>query len=311
MKKFTSAMLTIIFVFPLLTTGCAKKQARGPGVKAASSIQQGQSLTNSMGMKFEYIAPGTFIMGSPADETESPDDEMQHTVTLTKGFYMQTTEVTVGQWRSFVRDTGYKSEAEINGGAYVLTTPLLKRKKGKYWDNPDFSQTDQHPVTCVSWNDAQAFIKWLNQKEGHTYRLPTEAEWEYACRAGTDTPFSLGRSLSTDQANYDGNFPLPGCLKGEYRKETVPVAGFSPNPWGLYDMHGNVWEWCRDWWALYPSGHVIDPKGPSSGSRWIPNRVSRGGSWLFGAAFCRSGYRFMNMPSAGDDTQGFRLVRDP
>jgi formylglycine-generating enzyme required for sulfatase activity len=123
---------------------------------------------------------------------------------------MQTTEVTVGQWRVFVRDTGYKSEAETGGGAYVWSNSKWEKKKGYYWDNPGFSQTDNYQVTCVSWNDVNAFIKWLSRKEGKTYRLPTEAEWEYAAKAGTDTPFAFGRCLSTDQANYDGKYPLSG-----------------------------------------------------------------------------------------------------
>jgi formylglycine-generating enzyme required for sulfatase activity len=237
------------------------------------------------------------------------NDEMQHRVTLTKGFYMQKTEVTVGQWRNFVHTTTFTTEAETNGGAYVLTEKKYKKRPGKYWDNPDFSQTDRHPVTCVSWNDVQAFVNWLNQMEDNVYRLPTEAEWEYACRAGTETPFSFGRCLSADRANFDCNFPLPGCeAESSDLRKTAPVASFVPNNWGLYDMHGNVWEWCQDWWGLYPSGPEVDPKGPLSGSRWRPTRICRGGSWLFGARRCRSAYRYRNPPGDSDDNLGFRLV---
>jgi len=134
-------------------------------------------------------------------------------------------------------------------------------------------QLSECPVEKVSYDDIQEFIRKLNRKDSMgKYRLPTEAEWEYAARAGTTTPFSFGRCLSTDQANYDGNYPLSGCTKGRYRGKTVSVASFSPNAWGLYDMHGNVWEWCRDWYGDYPSGSVTDPGGPSTGSF----RVGRG-----------------------------------
>ena len=269
----------------------------------------GKEFANSVGMKFVYIQPGTFMMGSPSNEPKRDSDERQHRVTLTKGFYMGATEVTVGQWRSFTQDTGYKTEAETGGGAYIWTgKKIWERKKGYYWNNPGFSQTQKHPVTCVSWNDAQKFIKWLNQQEGgNKYHLPTEAEWEYACRAGTTTPFSTGSCISTDQANYDGNYPMPGCSKGRYREKTIDVASFSPNAWGLYDMHGNVWEWCQDRYGDYPSGHVTDPDGASSGS----DRVLRGGSWHFNAWIIRSANR--NRPDPDSrlrfNNHGFRVVR--
>ncbi len=268
------------------------------------------SYTNSLGMEFAYIAPGIFMMGSPTNETGRSNDETLHRVTLTSGFYLQATEVTVGQWREFVRNTNYKTEAEKSGGAYTRTEEHWIKKGGIFWDSPGFSQSEQHPVTCISWDDAQAFVKWLNRKENSIYRLPTEAEWEYACRTGTNTPFSFGSCLSTDQANYDGLYPLVGCAeKGVSRKHTLPVASLAPNAWGLYDMHGSVWEWCQDWWGLYPSDSATDPKGPSLGSRWIPARVNRGGSWFCSAWKCRSGYRFNYPPTASDNTLGFRLVR--
>ena len=178
----------------------------------------------SINYKMVYISPGTFMMGSPLGEPKRESDERQHKVTLTKAFYVGVTEATVGQWRSFTQDTGYRTEAETGGGAYIYTGKKWEKKKGYYWDNPGFSQTEKHPVTCVSWNDAQKFIKFLNQQEGgNKYRLPTEAEWEYACRAGTTTPFSTGSCISTDQANYNGNYPMPGCSKGKYRKKTIEL----------------------------------------------------------------------------------------
>jgi formylglycine-generating enzyme required for sulfatase activity len=237
-----------------------------------------EPFTNSIGMTFVYIPPGSFTMGSPSSEPERDDDERQHHVTLTKGFFMQTTEVTQGQWK-----------------AVMGSNPSYFKNCG-----------DNCPVEKVSWEDVQEFIRKLNRKEGvDRYRLPTEAEWEYACRAGTTTPFNGGNCLSADEANYDGNYPLDGCPKGSYREKTVPVGSFPPNDWGLYDMHGNVWEWCSDWYGEYPSGSVTDPEGPSSGSY----RVFRGGSWLSYARGCRSASRFLSAPGCRRDLIGFRLAR--
>jgi Uncharacterized conserved protein len=215
--------------------------------------------------------------------------------------------VTVGQWRSFIGDTGYRTEAELGGGAFAWTGSKWEKNEGYYWDNPGFSQTDRQPVTCVSWNDVQKFITWLNRKEEvDKYRLPTEAEWEYACRAGTTTPFYTGDCISTDQANYDGNYPMPNCSKGRYKKKTTNVASFPSNKWGLYDMHGNVREWCEDWYkSNYPSGHVTNPKGSSSAS----GRVLRGGSWGSNAGNARSANRDRYYPVGRGGHIGFRVAR--
>lgn len=226
--------------------------------------------------QFVRIQPGTFMMGSPASEPERSDNKKQHKVTLTKAFYMQKTEVTQAQWQAV---TGENPSNFKNCGGNC-------------------------PVEQVSWDDVQNFIKKLNQITGKNYRLPTEAEWEYACRAGTTTPFSFGKCLSTDQANYDGDCPLKGCSKGKYREKTVPVASFSPNDWGLYDMHGNVYEWCQDWFGNYPSGSVTDPGCFSSGS----NRVIRSGGWANCAGGCRSASRHSHSPCNLYSNLGFRLV---
>ena len=249
-------------------------------IPTLAESQMGKKISNDLGMEFVYIAPATFIMGSPSDEPDRDSDERQHRVTLTKGFYMQTTEVTQGQWKAVMGDN-----------------PSGFKKCG-----------DNCPVEYVSWDEVQDFIQKLNQKEGgNMYRLPSEAEWEYASRAGTETPFAFGQCLSIDQANYNGNFPLSGCPKGENRKRTLPVASFSPNAWGLYDMHGNVAEWCQDWLGDYPSGNVTDPTGPSSGN----DRVRRGGGWSIPAPYCRSADRAGNMPHKYFSFMGFRLVRNP
>ena len=266
---------------------------------------QGRKISNNLGMEFVYVEPGTFMMGSPSNEPGRDDDEKRHRVTLTKRFYMQTTEVTVRQWRSFVRDSGYESEAETGGGAYVWYGKKWKKKKGYYWDNPGFTQTDSNPVTCVSWNDANAFIKWLSSKEGKIYRLPTEAEWEYAARAGSSTAFANG-GISELKCGYDANLDVMGWYCGNSKKRTHPVARKSPNVWGLYDMHGNVWEWCQDWYGNYSSSSVTNPTGPSGGSY----RVRRGGSWLSGARYCRSAYRFRGAPGGRRSALGFRLLRN-
>ena len=218
-------------------------------------------------------------MGSPSSEKKRGSDERQHEVTLTKGFYMQTTEVTQGQWR------------EIMGSH--------PSRFGNCGDNC--------PVEKVSWNNVQEFIRKLNEMEGtNKYRLPTEAEWEYSCRAGTKTPFYTGNCISTDQVNYDGNYPMPGCPKGEYREKTVRAGSFQPNSWGLYDMHGNVWEWCQDWYGDYPISDVTNPTGPSSGK----NRVFRGGDWRRYAWRCRSAFRPGGSPDLRRYSIGFRVARD-
>jgi len=271
--------------------------------KKPEIVGGGPVFTNSIGMKFVRIPAGTFMMGSPSSEQERYLYETQHRVTLSKPFYMQTTEVTVGQWQQFISDSKYKTEAERGDGAMNI----YGKKKDAYWGNPYFSQSKDHPVTCVSWNDCREFIQWLNRKEDMAkYRLPTEAEWEYACRAGTTTPFNTGNCLSVKEANYDGNYPYARCSEGQFRERTISVASFLPNAWGLYDMHGNVLEWCQDWFGDDSSNAVTDPSGPTSGKA----RVCRGGGWECHASFCRSAQRTTLPPYDRLNCLGFRLVRD-
>lgn len=246
-------------------------------VKVVLKDAKSKPFTNSLDMAFVWIKPGTFIMGSPSGEVGRVIDENQHEVTLTRGFYMQTTEVTQGQWKKVMGDNPSWFK---NGG-------------------------DNCPVENVSWKDAQKFIQKLNKMEGSKgYRLPTEAQWEYTCRAGSSGPFAFGGCLSTDQANYQGSNPLFGCSTGRDRQTTVPVASFAPNAWGLYDMHGNVSEWCQDWRGNYPSGAVTDPVGPSSGE----HRALRGGSCFSGGRFCRSALRNGFRPGIRSGYLGFRLA---
>ena len=222
---------------------------------------------NSLGMEFVYIQPGSFMMGSPSGESGRDSDEKQHRVTLTRGYYMQTTEVTQGQWE---RVMGSNPSRFKNYGSNC-------------------------PVEKVSWEDCQQFIRKLNGMEGTSkYRLPTEAEWEYAARSGTT-------------GAYAGDLDAMAWYRNNSGSKTHAVGGKRPNAWGLYDMHGNVWEWCHDWYGDYSSGSVMDPTGPSSGSI----RVLRGGSWYHYAKYCRSASRHDNSPDHSGFAIGFRLAFSP
>jgi formylglycine-generating enzyme required for sulfatase activity len=232
-------------------------------------------MTNSLGMRLSLIPPGQFVMGSPPEEEWHREDEIQHRVTLTKAFYMGATEVTQGQWKAVMGE------------------------------NPSFFTGDALPVETVTWEQAAEFCRRLSEKEGTLYRLPTEAEWEYACRAGTTTPFHTGNTISTDQANYDGNYTYADGKKGIFRESTIRAGSFAPNPWGLHDMHGNVWEWCADWYREYPKDAVTDPKGPTEGQA----RVVRGGTWINFPAVCRSANRGKTVPMSWNFHFGFRVVR--
>ncbi len=168
-----------------------------------------------------------------------------------------------------------------------------------------FKDNPHNPVEQVSWDDTQHFIAELNQRiAGLQARLPTEAEWEYACRAGTTTPFSFGENITPEQVNYDGEYPYAGGEKGLNRERTVPVGSLPPNPWGLYEMHGNVWEWCEDWYGEYPNEPQIDPHGPEEGVY----RVLRGGSWIGYGRYARSAHRHRYGPDYRYDYIGFRLA---
>jgi formylglycine-generating enzyme required for sulfatase activity len=180
-------------------------------------------------------------------------------------------------------------------GSYSSSDPSGSNFKGK-----------NMPTLQVSWDDCQGFVKALSKRERRKYRLPTEAEWEYACRAGTTTPFSFGDTLLPEQANYDCHFVYAGGKKARARRKTTPVGSFPPNAWGLYDMHGNVSEWCADWYGAYPSKPVKDPLGKTP-NRWAPYRVLRGGCWHEGPARCRSARRDSNEPDSQALNHGVRV----
>ena len=221
-----------------------------------------------------YIEPGTFQMGSVSGYS---DETPVHTVTITQGFWMGKYEVTQAQWRAVVE---WKQD---NGGTSLSASP-------------SYFSGDDRPVEYVSWNDCQSWLAALSEMTGKTYRLPTEAEWEYACRAGSTTEYSFG-----DDAGTLGNYAWYSSNSGS---NTHPVGGKLPNAWGLCDMHGNVWEWCQDWYGSYTSGTQTDPTGPSTGSY----RVLRGGSWFNLADRCRSAYRYLSNPDSRSCYYGLRVV---
>jgi formylglycine-generating enzyme required for sulfatase activity len=272
--------------------------------------------TNSLGMNLLLIPRGTFLMGSPKDEEDRLDEELQHEVEITRPFYMGKHEVTVGQFKAFVKDTKYQTEAEKDGkGGRGFDGKEFVYKPEYTWKNLYFTQTDDQPVIVVTWNDAVAFCEWLSKKEGRTYRLPTEAEWEYACRAGTKTQFNTGEK--EDDLKAAGNI-ADASLKAKWKDcfwamkwddgfpFTAPVGRFKPNAFGLDDMHGNAWEWCSDWYAeeYYSKSPRQDPQGPTTGKQ----KVTRGGAWSTQPKFCRSAFRDWHEPTYRSDCVGFRVV---
>ncbi|MFM2058594.1 MAG: hypothetical protein RLY71_2979 [Pseudomonadota bacterium] len=232
------------------------------------------------------LPAGTFTMGSPEDEPEREKDEgPQHQVTVGKAFAVMETEVTVGQFAAFVAETGYQQPEGCAIG---------------------FEQTREDPVVCVTWHDARAFARWLTRRTGQPYRLLSEAEWEYAARAGTTTPFAFGKQIDTSQANFDGNYTYNGSAKGEYRQKTLPVGSLAKNAWGLYDMHGNAFEWVQDCYSSYTaSARTADAVEEASCTR----RLVRGGGWFSYPAFARSAHRSHGEPTNRYSNIGFRLAR--
>ncbi|WP_419788116.1 formylglycine-generating enzyme family protein [Pseudodesulfovibrio sp.] len=225
-----------------------------------------------------WIRPGTFLMGSPRFEPGRYDDERQHEVTLSKGFWLADTTCTQELW-----------EAVTGGNPSSFTGDL------------------QRPVDSVSWDDCQDFLQKVNsQYPSLVLALPTEAQWEYACRAGTETPFSFGENITTDLVNFDGTNPYKNGEKGEERNQAVPVKDLPCNQWGLYQMHGNVWEWCADQYDAYPETSLIDPIGPKNSWSRV---VLRGGSWIDVGGSVRSASRSRDTSGNRFNVIGFRFSR--
>ncbi|MCD4727051.1 MAG: formylglycine-generating enzyme family protein [Pirellulales bacterium] len=330
-------MKNIIAGFIVLFTlaGSASGKTKEPPKKLTVDLGGGAK------MELVLIPSGEFKMGSgkSAEDTAaffnntydkdsllSPEipgffknEHPQHRVRITKPFYLGVYEVTRGQFRQFVADTGYKTDAEkgANPGArgFNPDTKEFGFNENYSWRNAGFEQTDEHPVVNVSWNDAVEFCKWLSKKEGKTYRLPTEAEWEYACRAGTtpryysgDDPEKLVGVGNVADAAFTAKFPYKKhTLKAsDGYAFTAPVGKFKPNAYGLYDMHGNASEWCADWYGgkYYAASPADDPSGPESGD----SRVLRGGSFGYPSVLSRSAKRLGFEPDYRCNLLGFRVV---
>jgi formylglycine-generating enzyme required for sulfatase activity len=254
------------------------------------------------GPELVLLPTGRFQMGSPELERKLAmaagsqqgwlaRELPQHWVGIERPIAMGRYPVLVGEWRVFARATGWRPSGDVN------------------WEAPGFAQTERHPVVGINWFDALKYVRWLSEATGRSYRLPSEAEWEYACRADTRTPFSCGDTISTEQANYDGNFTWNGGPRGEYRRGTTPAGMFAPNPWGLFDMHGNVWEWVQD------VVHDNYEGAPLDGSAWEEGgdqarRILRGGSWLYNPRYLRSALRNGFSAVLSNDIVGFRVVRE-
>jgi formylglycine-generating enzyme required for sulfatase activity len=264
-----------------------------PAPETARAQGTDKAITNAIGMKLTLIPAGKFLMGSPAGEEERDAEELQHEVEISKPFYIGVYEVTQGQYEK------------------------VKEKNTAF-----FRQGQDFPMDQVRWPDAMDFCRKLSaladeKKAGRVYRLPTEAEWEYACRAGTTTVFHFGDALSSKEANFKGSFPYGGAAKGFFLQKTAKVGSYGPNAWGLYDMHGNVAEWCSDYYDpdFYKNSPKQDPKGPANGVLKTDfhnefYRVVRGGCWLDEARACRAAYRFRLQATEPYRWVGFRVVCD-
>lgn len=254
-------------------------------------------LVNGIGMRLALIPAGRFLMGSPETEGQRSEDEgPQHEVEITRAFYLGVFTVTQAEYQQ-VMGTNPAHFSPTGGG----------KEKVAGLD------TTRFPVESVTYEEAVEFCRRLTELDttkpsGHAYRLPTEAEWEYACRGGaaSSQPFHVGATLSSHQANFDGRYPYGGAKKGPNLVRTCPVGNYAPNAFGLHDMHGNVWEWCGDWYdnAYYATSSRQDPPGPLGGSY----RVIRGGSWCNFGWFCRSAFRFWYVPEFRYDDLGFRVA---
>jgi formylglycine-generating enzyme required for sulfatase activity len=277
-----------------------------------------------------WIPPGRFWMGSPENEPERQEREGPQHLVQVPGFFISQTPITQGQWREVA---GWQARAGESWGRELEPEPSFfqpsPHPKARSWGERSFSllpgeaSSDQRPVENVSWEDAMEFCNRLSQRTGRHYTLPSEAQWEYACRVGTTTPFHFGATITPELANYDGSYTYANGPKGEYRKQTTPVGMFPANAWGLQELHGNVWEWCLDEWHESYEGAPTDgsawlnrpqPKQPEPTSKSnvsasdMETRLLRGGSWSSDPRDCRSAYRGRDQPGDAGSIVGFRVV---
>jgi formylglycine-generating enzyme required for sulfatase activity len=251
------------------------------------------------------VPAGSFMMGSPAGEPQRFSDEAQVSATIAWPLAVGRYAITRGEFAAFVQDSGHK----IESGCWAYAGTEWTQQADRNWRSPGFTQNDRHPVVCVNWDDAKAYATWLSRKTGKTYRLLSEAEWEYVARAGTTTPFWWGSSITPKQANYDGSVEpyKAGGSKGEYRKATMPVDSFEANPWGIYQVHGNVREWTEDCWNDSNTGNPGTGSARTTGE--CSRRVLRGGSWVSDPQILRAANRHSYTAVSRYYNLGFRLAR--
>jgi formylglycine-generating enzyme len=291
-----------------------------------AAATQAATLTNSIGMKLALIPSGSFTMGAKISEPARPD-EVRHRVMISHSFYLGVYEVTVAEFRTFVDDTTskgstFQTSAERGGqafnegrkgGFFMDENGLSTFRVDLSWKNTPYPQTDRHPVGFISWEDANAFVKWLREKEHKPYRLPTEAEWEYACKAGKDVVYPWGDGIDktgtvANVLDYSAARYYPKLVGGmpmdDHAAFTAPVGSYKPNAFGLHDMIGNVWEWVQDFYDIPDNKAARDPKGPSSGSL----HVAKGGGWGNTADRARCATRFRDPPDTRYSGTGLRVA---
>jgi len=267
LRKITFILLIYFF------NACASKQ-----VKSFSIWKEPVT-----GMEFILIPKGSFLMGNHENDDKESSSEILHKVTISRDFWLARIEVTQKQWQLLMGNKEIHPEKP----------------------SPFHNANPQYPIVGVSYFDVQRYLKKLNElAQAYHFRLPSEAEWEYACRAGTTTPFSSGLNLSDSLANFNNEIPSTYSTQGKYIGHPVPVGSYPSNPWGLHDMHGNVWEWISDWYAPYSPEQATNPQGPPSGKQ----KVIRGGSWYFGARNAKSSSRRTHEPGLWGFSIGFRIV---
>jgi formylglycine-generating enzyme required for sulfatase activity len=308
---------TVLALIALLAASGARAQPVSPcdGIEVAVAAGERRCLKPGAGAAAAFkdcadcpemvvVPAGSFTMGSPPDEAgRAAEREDQVHVTIARPFAVGAFAVTRGEFAAFAAATRHQPD----GGCYVWTGTTWEERADSSWRAVNFAQDDRHPVTCVNLSDIKAYVAWLSSATGKTYRLLSEAEREYVTRAGTSTPFWWGHAISTDQANYNGNFTYAQGGKGEWRQRTLPVDAFAANRWGLYNVHGNVWDWTEDCWNERNAGNPGTGAARTSGDCvW---RVVRGGAWNYSPADLRSAHRYWNLPHNRNTGTGFRVAR--